>query len=106
MTSIIERDFVVKDGVVSFPMKEYPNWYGIPNIGYIRRGEWNDSALEYNGKIYNVFDIEIPMWDRWIHDENGDFLKEREDDEEGFAQFIRDNVKEVYELLENITEEK
>ena len=35
MISTIERDFIVKDGVASFPMKEYPNYCGIEDIGYI-----------------------------------------------------------------------
>ena len=34
MTSVIERDFVVKNGVVSSPMKERPNYCGIEDIGY------------------------------------------------------------------------
>lgn len=50
MTSTIERDFVVKDGVASFPMKEYPNYCGIEDIGYISHGEWADAELEYKGK--------------------------------------------------------
>lgn len=49
MTSTIERDFVVKDGVASFPMKEYPNYCGIEDIGYISHGELADAELEYKG---------------------------------------------------------
>ena len=50
MTSTIERDFVVKNGVASFPMKEYPNYCGIEDIGYISHGEWADAELEYKEK--------------------------------------------------------
>ena len=53
MTSTIERDCVVKDGVASFPMKEYPNYCGIEDIGYISHGEWSDAELEYKGKLFN-----------------------------------------------------
>lgn len=35
MTSAITRDFVVENGVASFPMKEYPNYCGIEDIGFI-----------------------------------------------------------------------
>lgn len=51
MTSTIERDFIVKNGVASFPMKEYPNYCGIENIGYISHGEWSDAELEYKHLI-------------------------------------------------------
>ncbi len=51
MTSTIERDFVVKNDVASFPMKEYPNYCGIEDIGYISHGEWSDAELEYKGKL-------------------------------------------------------
>lgn len=50
MTSTIERDFVVKDGVASFPMKEYPNYCGIEDIGYISHGEWEGSYRCLNNK--------------------------------------------------------
>lgn len=39
MISTIERDMKVANGFVSFPMKEYPDWYGIPGIGYIWHNE-------------------------------------------------------------------
>lgn len=29
MISTIERDFILKDGVATFPMKELPDWYGL-----------------------------------------------------------------------------
>ncbi len=33
-----------------FPMKELPDWYGIPNIGFVYHGGWADSEVEYKGK--------------------------------------------------------
>lgn len=100
MISTIKRDFVVKDGVATFPMKEYPDWYGIPNIGFIWHNEWSDPEIEYNGKRINATIIEDSMWERWIHDDNGDLIDGRESDDDGFAQFMLDNKDEVYELIE------
>lgn len=57
MISTIERDFIVNDGVGTFPMKELPNWYGISDVGFIWHGEWSDSEIEYKGKtIYELSD--------------------------------------------------
>ena len=53
MTSTIERDFIVKNGLASFLMKEYPNYCGIKDIGYISHGEWADAELEYKGELFN-----------------------------------------------------
>ena len=83
MTSTIERDFVVKNSVASFPMKKYPNYCGIEDIGYISHGEWADAELEYKGKLFNE---EFP-------DKDGNY--------EAFSQYMYENKDEVYELLED-----
>lgn len=49
MISTIERDWICKNGVFYFPMKELPDWYGIPNIGFVYHGGWADSEVEYKG---------------------------------------------------------
>lgn len=100
MISTIERDFIVKDGVATFQMKELPNWYGIDDIGFVRHNEWSDPEIEYKGKRINANIIEDSMWQRWIYDDNGNFLKEKENDDGGFSQFMRENADEVYELIE------
>ena len=100
MISTIERDFVVKDGVATFPMKEYPDWYGIPNIGFVWHNEWSDPEIEYNGKRINATIIEDSMWESLIHDDDGNLIDGRENDDDGFAQFMLDNKDEVYELIE------
>lgn len=104
MTSTIERDFIVNDGVATFPMKELPNWYGISDVGFIWHGEWSDSEIEYKGKRINANIIEDTMWQRWIYDDNGSLIDGRENDDDGFAQFMLDNKDEVYELIELATE--
>ena len=75
MISTIERDFIVKDGVATFSMKELPDWFGIS-------------------------DIEDSMWDRWIRDDDGKLIDGRENDDDGFEKFMLDNKDEVYELIE------
>lgn len=100
MVSTMERDFVVENGVVSFPMKTYPDWYGIPGIGYIWYNTWTDPELEYKGKRINVHNVEDVMWERWIHDNNGNLITGRESDMEGFAEYMKENLDDVYELMD------
>lgn len=100
MTSTIERDFVVKDGVASFPMKQYPNWYGIENVGFIYHNEWSDPEIEYNGMRINATIVEDIMWEKWICDEDGNFDPEKEKDLRGFELFMKENANEIYELIE------
>ena len=96
MTSTIERDFVVKDGVASFPMKEYPNYCGIEDIGYISHGEWADAELEYQGKLFNENVVSDAMWERFIEE-----FPDKDGNYEAFNQYMYDNKDEVYELLED-----
>ena len=100
MISTIERDFVVKDGVASFPMKQYPNWYGIEDVGFIYHNEWSDPEIEYNGMRINATIVEDTMWERWICDEDGNFDPEKEKDLRGFELFMKENANEIYELIE------
>lgn len=100
MISTIERDFILKDGVVTFPMKELPDWYGITDIGFIWHGEWSDPEIEYEGKRINANIIEDTMWERWIYDDDGILIDGRKNDVEGFEKFMLDNKDEVYELIE------
>ena len=58
MISTIEKDFTVVDGAIVLGWKEYPNWYGIEDIGFISRGSWSDPEIEYNGKRLNSTIVE------------------------------------------------
>lgn len=95
MISTIERDFVVKDGVASFPMKERPNYCGIEDIGFISHGEWYDAELEYKGKLFNESTISDTMWERFIEE-----FPEKDRDYEAFNKYMYEHKDEVYELLE------
>ena len=99
MISTIERENSIK-GLLFGKMRELPNWYGIENIGFVWHGEWSDPEVEYAGERINVNIIEDSMWQRWIYDDDGNFLKEKACDQDGFAQFMKENVNEVYELIE------
>ena len=96
MTSTITRDFVVKNGIASFPMKEYPNYCVIEDIGYISHGEWADAELEYKGRLFNENVVSDVMWERFIEE-----FPDKDGDYEVFNQYIYDNKDEVYELLED-----
>lgn len=99
MISTIERENSIQ-GMLFGKMKELPNWYGIDDIGFVWHNEWSDPEIEYKGKRMNVNIIEDSMWQRWIYDDDGNFLKEKAYDQDGFAQFMKENVNEVYELIE------
>ena len=100
----MERDFVVKDGVATFPMKELPNWYGLSDVGFIWHGEWSDPEIEYKGKRINATIVEDAMWERWIRDDDGKLIDGRESDDDGFKKFMLANANEVYGLIELATE--
>jgi hypothetical protein len=99
MISTIERDWIIKDGVSSFPYKELPNWYGIPDIGFIWHNEWEDPEIEYQGKRYNSVPIESTMWSYYNEycEENG-----TEPNEDEFAEYMKSNVDDIYELIESM----
>lgn len=106
MVSTMERDFVVKNGVATFPMKSYPDWYGISGIGYIWHNSWTDPELEYKGKRINIHLIEDTMWNRWIHDDDETLNADREKDTDGFSEYMNTNSDDVYKLLDAIIGEK
>ena len=100
MVSTIERDFKLNEnGVASFPMKEYPNWYGIENIGFIYHGSWSDPEIEYNGHVVNSYIIENTMWERFREDckEQG---KNADDCIDDFDVYMKEHKDDVYELIE------
>lgn len=101
MISTIERDFIVKNGVASFPMKEYPNYCRIEDIGYISHGEWSVAELEYKGKLFNENVVSDAMWERFIKE-----FPDKDGDYEAFNQYMYDNKDEVYALLEDWSDEK
>ena len=98
MISTIARDFKVDKNGVSFPMKEYPNWYGIEDIGFIYHGSWADPEIEYNGHVINAYIVEDTMWERFTEQfkEQGKDADECIDD---FDDYMREHKDDVYELI-------
>lgn len=95
MISTIERDMKVANGFVSFPMKKYPDWYGIPGIGYIWHNEWADPEIEYDGKRFSCHIVEDTMWERYREE---CYERDEEPDEDKFGDYMRENADEVREL--------
>lgn len=95
MKSTIENDMIFDENhVVHIVPKELPNWYGIEDIGLVWHNEWADPEIEYKGKRCSCYIVENTMWERY-REENGKYA-----DEELFGQYIRNNIEEVYELVE------
>ena len=99
MISTLERENSI-EGMLFGKMKELPDWYGISNVGFVWHNEWSDPEIEYKGKRINANIIEDSMWQRWIYDDNRNLIDGRENDDDGFTQFMLDNKDEVYELIE------
>ena len=99
MVSTIEKDLKLIDGNAVLVLKEYPNWYGIEDIGFIWHGSWSDPELEYKGKVVNSYIIEDSMWERFREDceeqgKNADVCIDE------FDTYMKENAYDVYELLE------
>lgn len=99
MLSTIKQDLIAIDGVGTIVPREYPNWYGIEDIGFIWHGTQSDPEIEYDGCVVNACIVEDTMWYDWTHDDEDNFLQEKENDEDGFAEFMRDNATDVKELI-------
>ena len=80
--------------------RELPNWYGIPDIGFIYHNEWSDAEIEYNGEIFNSHDAEDAMWDWYNEQCNEDGV---EPNEKGFDNFMLDHADDVRELLDEVS---
>lgn len=97
MLSTIERDLYKVNGMMAIGWKELPNYCGIPDIGYIWHNEWADPELEYKGKRVNAANVEMSMWEDYNIE--CEFLG-TEPTDDGFAEYIRQNKEDVYELIE------
>ena len=93
MISTVDSEIQVYDGVANLVAKVYPDWYGIPDVGFIWYGNYSDPYIEYNGKQIDAYIVEDTMWERFReefpHGSDGDF-----------DQYMLDHREEVYELIE------
>ena len=97
MVSTIEKTLIFEDGVAKMVWKEYPNWYGIKDVGFIWHGSWSDPEIEYKGKRINSTIVEDTMWERFKEDceEDGEIPTE-----DKFELYMMVNQEDVYELIE------
>lgn len=96
MISTLERDMKVVDGIMTFPMKEYPDWYGIKDIGFIYINEWADPMLEYKSRRFNSHDVEDYMLSC--------YKKDYPNYEVEFEKYMLDQVDEVHRILDDLME--
>ena len=104
MTSTIERDFKIENGVASFPMKELPNWYGIEDIGFIYHNEWDDPEIEYKGKRLSATIIEDTMWE--LFGEECDEQGRKADDYIDYFvhHYMKEHAEDIYIMIEETLE--
>ncbi len=73
-------------------------WKYFNEAEFIWNGEWNDSELEYKGKVFNSHLIEDTLWDRF-----NEYAEENvEANEENFTEYCKANQDDIRELFENI----
>ena len=97
MTSTIEKDLKMVDGVMRVVPKELRDWYGIEGIGFVWHGEWADPEIEYKGKRFSCFIVEDTMWER--------FRQEcPEANEDKFDEYMWEKANDVIELCDLVIE--
>lgn len=97
MFSTLRKTIITKQGIYLIVPVEYPDWYGLPEVGFIWHGEWADPELEYKGKEFNSHIVEDTMWERYNeYCEENDKIPDYDD----FAKYMEENEDEVYELLD------
>lgn len=97
MLSTIEKDLICTNNNWVLTRKEYPNWYGIPDIGFIYHNNWEDPEIEYKGKRFNSHDIQDTMWEYFNEACEESTIKPTDD---GFGLYTKDNQDLVYEMLD------
>lgn len=97
MISTLKEILVYKNGRLCVVPKEYPDWYGIPCIGFIYHGDWADPEIEYDGEILNSCIVEDSMWSMYTED-CAEIGKESNIDE--FAIYMKEHADDVYYLIE------
>ena len=75
------------------------NFYGVPGIKYISRGEWGDPEVEYKGIRFDYYDLEGPLWDEYKSEMEEEGKKA---DMSEFDGWVYDNKDLVYEFAENM----
>lgn len=96
MKSKITKDLDFINGAWTLVTKEYPNYCGLEDIGFIYTNHWEDPKLEYNGLIFNIHDVKDYLYD--LYREEGADIE--------FTQYVNDNADIVYGILDNLIYER
>ena len=84
------------------PTKPNRLYCNVPDVYFIYHGEWSDSEVMYKDKLFNLpMDVEDPLYNYYCEycEEN-----EREVIDEDFAEWVENNLDDVYEILGNLIE--
>ena len=76
-------------------------FYGVPGIRFIWHGEWADPELEWNGMLFNYFDLETPLWE--VYREECQEAGVPTDDDK-FGEWVREHADIAKEYLRNLAE--
>lgn len=97
MFSTLRKTIITKQGKGLIVPVEYPDWYGLTEVGFIWHGAWADPELEYKGKEFNLYIVEDTMWERYNEycEENN-----KTPDDDDFKKYMKENKDYVYELLD------
>ena len=71
-------------------------FYGVPGVKFIWHGEWSDPEVEYEGEVYNYYDLEDALYAEYneICAEEGTSCTDK-----GFENWVHENPDVVYGWL-------
>jgi len=78
---------------------ETKNFYGLDGIEFIWHGEWADPEVEYEGRRFNYYDLEDPLWEIFREERETECQPVNEDE---FPGWVRQNRALAIEILENL----
>ena len=82
-----------------FVPSDFPNWYGISGIKFVYHNNWADPDIVYRGKLLNSHIVEDTMWEEYTTDDDGNIIREKENDLNGFSTFMLEQAEHIKELF-------
>lgn len=76
---------------------------GIDGINFIGHGEWSDPEIEFNGYLFNYWDVEDAIWD-WFAEENYDgnrieAEKSIDKNPTEYEEWVANSDADIYDML-------
>lgn len=93
MLSTIQKEIQYIDGIYHLKPKQYPDYCGLSDIGFIYKNCWDEPVLEYKGQVFGSSMVEDTMWEMFLEDGGN------ESDDKAFTLYVQENKDEVYALL-------